>query len=56
MVGERRTGRREGGRWEREPRYKSEENEHLAKQGVTKREDRTFLDTKDGEGERSRKG
>lgn len=35
---------------------KSEENEHSGKEGVTGIGDRTFLDTKDREGERNGKG
>lgn len=34
---------------------KSEENEHLGKERVTRIGDRTFLDTKDREGERNGK-
>lgn len=54
MVGERRTGKRENGRWEKEP-GKNEENEHSGKERVTRIGDRTFLDMKDREGERNRK-
>lgn len=40
----------------KENRGKSEENEHSGKEGVTRIGDRTFLDTKDREGERNGEG
>lgn len=40
----------------KENRGKSEENEHSGKEGVTRTGDRTFLDTKDREGERNGEG
>lgn len=52
MVGGRRTARREDGK---ESRGKSEENEHSGKVRGTGIGDRTFLDTKDGDGARNGK-
>lgn len=56
MVGERRTESRGGEMGDgKENRSKSEENEHSGEERGTGIGDRTFLDTKDGDGERNGK-